>query len=74
MYTLISPSRRPPILIGLERGFVALNRETVTGGNTEDARSERHDAKHGNTPRRRLHIHGHIIITSRKPPDVVNLS
>ena len=72
LHTLRSSSRRPRTLTAGVRGFVALNLETETGGNNERPRTERHDAQHGNTPRRRLHVHDHI--TSRKPPNVINLS
>ena len=72
--TLISPSRIPPILTAGVRGFVALNPETVTGGNNEWPRFERHDAQHGNTPRRRIQCHVHDHITSRRPSDVINVS
>ena len=54
--TLIYPSRRPPIPIALDRGFVALRRETVTGGDNERARFERVEAKNGNTPLFRMHV------------------
>ena len=72
LHTLRSSSRRPRTLTAGVRGFVALNLETETGGNNERARTERHDAQHGNVPRCRLHVHEHIA--SCKLPDVINLS
>ena len=55
LHTLRSLSRRPQILPAGVRGFVARNPETETGGSNERARSERHDAHHGNKPRFRMH-------------------
>ena len=55
LHTLRSLSRRPQTLPAGVRGFVARNPETETGSSNETARSERHDAHHGNKPRFRMH-------------------
>ena len=70
--TLRSPSRRPPNPIAWVRGFVAPKPETVNGGRLEQARTEEDVRKRMYRRGRRRHVHDHA--TSRKPPDVTNLS